>query len=55
MERGQKNEVRVYLGSTYFAETENFLLNVLYIKAKISWNSTVRFINSTKKCSETHE
>ena len=28
MERGQKNKVRVYLGSAYFAETENFLLKV---------------------------
>ena len=32
--------LRVCLGSAYFVEIENFLLKVLYIKIKISWNST---------------
>ena len=33
----------------------HLLLKVLYIKVKISWNSTLGPINNTKKCSGTHE
>ena len=47
--------LKVCLGSVYFAETENFLLKVLKIKVKVSWNNTMRPMNSTKKCSGTHE
>ena len=39
----------------YLAKIKIFLLKVLKIKVKVSWNSTVRFMNSTKKCSGTHE
>ena len=45
----------VCLGFAYFAETENFLLKECQIKVKISWNSTVRPINNTKKYSEAYE
>ena len=31
-----KEELRVYLRSAYFVETENFLLKILYIKVKIN-------------------
>ena len=50
-----RNIFRVCLDTTYFAKIENLLLKVLYIKKKISWNSTVGFINSTKKCNGTHK
>ena len=36
----------ICLESIYFAESENFLLKVLYINIKVSWNSTVKSINS---------
>ena len=45
-----KHLYRVCLESVYFAKTENFLLKVLEKKVKVSWNSTVRPINSIKKC-----
>ena len=45
----------VSLRSIYFAETEIFLLKVLYIKGKVSWNNIVRPMNSTKKYNETHK
>ena len=45
----------IYLDTVYFAKIENLLLKVLYIKKKISWNSTVGFINSTKKYNGTHK
>ena len=38
----------VYLDTVYFAKIENLLLKVLQIKVKISWNSTMRLMNSTK-------
>ena len=46
---------RVGLEITYLSEIENFLMKILYIKLKSSWNGTVRFINSTKKCNEAYE
>ena len=46
---------RVGLEITYLSEIENFLMKILYIKLKSSWNGTVRPINSTKKCNETYE
>ena len=33
--------LRACLSSVYFVETESFLLKVLYIKVKVSWNSIV--------------
>ena len=47
--------LRVRLGTSYLVEIKNFLLKVLYIKLKVSWNSTLGPINSTKNCNETHE
>ena len=49
------NIVSVRLGFTYFAEIENFLLKILLIKVKVSWNSIVKFMNSIKKYSGSHE
>ena len=52
------NELRILefrLRTAYLAEIENFLLKVLYIKLKGSWNSTIGLMNSTKKCNGTHE
>ena len=46
---------RVRLEITYLSEIENFLMKILYIKLKSSWNGTVGSINSTKKCNETYE
>ena len=38
----KKNDIlRVYLDTAYFAKIKNLLLKVLYIKVKVSWNSTV--------------
>ena len=48
-------QLSVCLGFTYFPEIEIFLLKILEIKIKVNQNSTVRPINSTKKCSETYE
>ena len=45
----QSNQYKVCLDTAYFAKTKNLLLKVLYIKIKISWNSTVGLMNSTKK------
>ena len=45
------NIISVRLGFAYFAEIENFLLKILLIKVKVSWNSIVKLMNSTKKCS----
>ena len=36
------------MGSAYFIETENFLLKVLKTKVKVSWNSIVGLMNSSK-------
>ena len=47
--------LRVCLVCGYFVEIEFFLLKVLYIKVKVNWNSTVRLMNNTKKCSETYK
>ena len=47
--------LRICLGFAYFAKTENFLLKLLWINVKVSRNSIVRLMNSTKKCRETHE
>ena len=49
--RIQTNGLKVCLDTAYFAETEKLLLKVVYIKVKISWNSTVRTMNSVQKCS----
>ena len=46
---------RVRLEITYVFEIENFLMKILYIKLKSSWNDTVGPINSTKKCNGTYE
>ena len=46
---------KVCLNTAYFAETENLLLKVLYIKVKVSWNNIMRPINSTKKYNKTYE
>ena len=35
-------------GTTYLIKIENFLLKILLIKIKVSWNNTVRLINSIK-------
>ena len=43
------------MGTVYLAEIENFLLKVLYIKLKDSWNSTIGPINNTKKCNGTYK
>ena len=53
--RIQTNGLRVYLDTAYFVETEKLLLKVMYIKVKTSWNSTVKTMNSVKKCSGAHE
>ena len=42
--------LRACLDIVYFTETEKLLL-----KIKISWNSTVRPMNSTKMCNETYK
>ena len=42
------NSTKNKLDITYFVEIEHLLLKVLYIKIKVSWNSTVRPMNSTK-------
>ena len=47
--------LRICLGFAYFAKTENFLLKLLWINVKVSLNSIVRLMNSTKKCRETRE
>ena len=46
---------RVRLEITYLFEIENFLMKILYIKLKSSWNGIVGPINSTKKCNGTYE
>ena len=46
---------RVRLEITYLSEIENFLMKILYIKLKSSWNGIVGPINSTKKCNGTYE
>ena len=43
-----KSYYKSLLKSIYFGEIKIFLLKVLYINVKINWNSTVKFINSTK-------
>ena len=45
----------VRMETIYLIETEIFLMKILYIKIKISWNSIVKLINNTKKYSETYE
>ena len=53
--QGEMIIIMVYLDTAYFAEIENFLLKILQIKVKVSWNSTVGHMNNVKKCSETHK
>ena len=47
--------LRVCLGSAYFTKIENFFLKILQIKVKVNWNSIVRLMNNTKKCSNVHK
>ena len=46
---------RICLGSAYFTVTKNSLLKVLQINVKVSCNSIVGPINSTKKCNRTYK
>ena len=43
------------MDTVYFTEIEKLLLKVLYIKVKVSWNSTVGHINSAKKCNKIYK
>ena len=38
----------ICLETTYLVKTENFLLKVLKIEIKDSWNNTVRLMNNIK-------
>ena len=41
-------QLRVHLGTFYLVEIKNFLLKVVLIKLKSSWNNTIRLTNNIK-------
>ena len=43
-----KHLLRVHFGRAYFVKIKFFLLKVLWIKLKDSWNSMMKLINNTK-------
>ena len=43
----------MYLDTACFVVTKKLLLKVLYIKVKVSWNSMIKPINSTKSAVKT--
>ena len=49
------NQTFGYLDTYYFIEIKKLLLTVLKIEVKVSWNSTVKCINSIKKYSKDHK
>ena len=47
--------LRLCLDTAYFAQTKKIIIKSTVDKEKVGWNSTVRPMNSAKKCSRAHE